>query len=111
MYSVARPSKMGFSNWLRLAELGRIVSRLHKETLQRFNGRREEVLSTSMDHPAIKIQSSFGRVFAIWETNGARWVVREPLTHNGINTRTMFANKLGLAVGEMMVARPALKRK
>jgi hypothetical protein len=60
-----------------------------------------------MNDPAVKFYAGLSGIIAIGQAEGTRWVVRESLTHDSINTWTVLTNVLGLAVWEVIVARPA----
>ena len=121
---VARPS--GLSQQLHIHETLRdtspLILVLLTKALQRFlvedsgtselvvQGRKrrsEEVVTTSLVHPAVQLHAGFGGSLAIGQTNGTLGVVLKSLTDNGIDTRSVITDEVGLAVGEVVVASPA----
>jgi hypothetical protein len=86
-----------------------IESRTRKFFLQRRDRRREEVFTTFLNDPAVQRHAGLSGILAIRKTDRARRVMLKSLTNNSINARTVTANEIGLAVGEVVIARPAWK--
>lgn len=91
----------------RIGKRWRIIRGASQIFLQRLDGWREEVFTPSWDHPAVESNTRLSRILAIRQTDRARRVVSKSLAHNGIDTRTVLANKVRLAVREVVVASPA----
>jgi hypothetical protein len=84
-----------------------VFARRREVVLHRIDRRAEEVLATPMNDPAVQIHVVLGRVFAVRQTDGARRVVGEPLSNNGIDTGAALTDELVLAAREVVVAGPA----
>jgi hypothetical protein len=60
-----------------------------------------------VNDPALQIHVILGRVLAVGQTDGARRVVVEPLSHDGVDAGAALADELVLAAREVVVTGPA----